>query len=144
MNAIELNGHFVHEINFNPNTAEFTYRLSNGETIIQKAKPLTREEARQKFISIFSNLNLDLKFNQETQEFTFISESAENFPLIAYVFHTAPKHFQRLRNYEIETRLLELTGESFVVSEPCPFNGEYTHYFIQKGKAFEVAPGFRS
>lgn len=49
-----------------------------------------------------------------------------------------PRHFDRLRNYEIEEKLdVEVAGvdrnvddpeEVFVIAEPCPFNGRYCRW----------------
>jgi len=40
---------------------------------------------------------------------------------------------EKMRNYEIETLLRELTGDEHMVTELCPFNGIYCKWGTDQG-----------
>jgi len=52
-------------------------------------------------------------------------ESLPKEKLIKLLVGPCPPNWGRVRNYEMEVELQEVTGEEYVISEFCPFNGRF-------------------
>jgi hypothetical protein len=107
---------------------EKVYTLRDGSEVKQKIKTISRKEAEAMLRKSINDLKNASVSYDEVDGVVVLDNSTGQVVPVARIGLTLDR-FDRLRNYEIEDRLLSFYNDSFVINEACPFNGYHTGYF---------------